>query len=80
MDNRTVSFIVQNLTVPAADVLMPHGIAGTAAVFAYAGSLLPTDARSSIINSDRIGSRQSCLPRNAGPAPRTGFAPVTSKT
>ena len=80
MNNRTVSFIVQNLTVPAADIPMPHGITGAVAVFAYAGSLLPTDARPSIVNSDRIGSGQFCLPRNAGPAPRTGFAPVASKT
>ena len=80
MDNPTVSFITQNLTDPADDTPMPRGIAGAAAMFAYADSLLPIDARPSIVNFDRIDSRQSCLPRNAGPAPRTGFAPVASKT
>ena len=80
MNNRTVSFTTQNLTVPAADIPMPYGITGPAALFAYADSLLPTDARPSIVNSDRIGGRQSCLLRNAGSAPRTGFAPVASKT
>ena len=29
---------------------------------------------------DRMDSRQQCLQKNAGPAPRTGFAPVASKT
>ena len=80
MDNQAVSFTTQNLTVPAADAPMPQGIAGAEAAFAYAGSLLPTDARSSIVNSDRINSRQFRPLRNAGSAPRTGFAPVASKT
>ena len=32
MNNRTVSFIVQNLTVPDADIPMPQGITGAVAV------------------------------------------------
>ena len=68
------------MEIPSAYKPMPFGLAGSKSVLAYSGSPRTTDAKPSIVNSDRTDSRQYCLPRNAGNALLTSFALSASTT